>query len=369
MPGNDLTEDEIAALTVLLLSFSGDTVPKAYHRREDLSQDEGRRLFDELNCVGCHNVRSRGIIGISKENVAKDLSGIGDKVKVVWMFRWLKDPAAINPDTRMPTIGFLSENQALKLADYVMGFRQEAPTGRLVREEGKEREIDLSMESILKGRETFESMECFRCHRIAGKGGEIAPELSRIGEKVRMDWLLHWLAEPENYNLNMLDDRAVTLTQKQVEDLTSYLLSLELEYGFPPRIPRDALLVREEKEEPLDVLERGRNLFGEAGSVHYLFGKRVGKMGLGCYGCHRLGDRGSDMGPDLSEEGDRVRREWLQRWLKEPRSYLAGSTMGDFHLSDGEIEALTGFLMARKAKPATEMAMLQGASLQEGGLP
>jgi mono/diheme cytochrome c family protein len=345
MPGNDLDEDEVAELTVLLLSYTGEEVPKTYRRTETYGDDRGKRLFEELNCVGCHNVRSKGIIGISDENVAKDLSGIGDKTKVAWMFQWLKDPASIYSDTRMPTIGSLTEPQALDLTRYVMSFRQDGL--RPVGIEIEETEEIISPAAVSEGKKLFEKMECYRCHRIAGRGGDVAPELTRIGEKVRGDWLMQWLSNPENYNLNMLDERPILLSDGEVQSLARYLLSLKgNSLLYPPQVPEGALLIMEEKEPEADRLQRGRSLFGQAGPVQYLFGKRVGKMGLGCYGCHRLGDRGNDIGPDLSEEKAKLKRDWLVRWLKDPHAILPDSKMGDFHLSDEEAAALTDFLMS-----------------------
>ncbi len=349
MPGNDLTGDEVDALSVLLLGFSGEGVSRAYRRREDFGDNDGKRLFERLHCVGCHNVSMEGLVGTNTENVAMDLSGIGNKVKVVWLFQWLKDPSSIYPDTKMPTVGSLTEEQALKLAEYVMRFRSDTEEDILVGGADGKR-LDISMESILKGKKVYESMECYRCHRIGDRGGRIAPELSRIGEKVREDWLLRWLATPENYNLNMMDDRPVTLTEPEVAALSGYLLTLQQEEGIPPAIPPDALILHEDQEPELKSVEKGKNLFGEDGPVHYLFGKRVGKMGLGCYGCHELGGRGNDIGPDLSEEGGKVKRDWLQRWLKVPRRYMPDTRMGDFHLTDEEVNALTDFLMTRELK-------------------
>ena len=176
--------------------------------------------------------------------------------------------------------------------------------------------------------------------------------LTRIGEKVREDWLLEWLEEPENYNLTMLDDRPIILSDEQVRSLARYLLSLKGSFpANPPHVPKGALLIKETREKEVDRLQRGKDLFGEAGPVQYLFGKRVGKMGLGCYGCHRIGDQGHDIGPDLSELGDKLKREWLFRWLKKPEDYVADSKMGDFHLRDEEVEALTDYLMIQRSPP------------------
>jgi mono/diheme cytochrome c family protein len=122
-------------------------------------------------------------------------------------------------------------------------------------------------------------------------------------------------------------------------------------------VPEDALLIKEEKEQEDDRVERGKSLFGKAGPVQYLFGKRVGKMGLGCYGCHRLGDQGHDIGPDLSEQGEKLNRDWLFQWLKKPEATMPDSKMGDFHLTDEEAAALADYLMTYRSPSAIEDAV------------
>jgi mono/diheme cytochrome c family protein len=80
-------------------------------------------------------------------------------------------------------------------------------------------------------------------------------------------------------------------------------------------------------------------------------------MGLGCYGCHRLGDQGYDIGPDLSEQGEKLNRDWLFRWLKKPEATMPDSKMGDFHLTDEEARALADYLMTHRSPSAFEDAV------------
>ena len=40
-------------------------------------------------------MRTLGILGSTEENVAKDLSTVGDKTRAVWMFQWLKDRGGV----------------------------------------------------------------------------------------------------------------------------------------------------------------------------------------------------------------------------------------------------------------------------------
>jgi len=87
---------------------------------------------------------------------------------------------------------------------------------------------------------------------------------------------------------------------------------------------------------------------------------------LNCQGCHRLNNLDRSMlGPDLSSVGTKVTREWIYKWLWEPRTeldkdgnvtvngYESGdeSRMPKFRLKDEEIRALSAFLSVQKAKP------------------
>ena len=86
---------------------------------------------------------------------------------------------------------------------------------------------------------------------------------------------------------------------------------------------------------------------------------------LNCQGCHKLTNLERPMlGPDLSSVGYKVSREWIYKWLKEPRTVLDKdgnvtvngyengdeSRMPKFRLTEDEIKALSGYLSAQKAK-------------------
>ena len=62
---------------------------------------------------------------------------------------------------------------------------------------------------------------------------------------------------------------------------------------------------------------------------------------------------------------------WLRGWLKKPRGYLPKSRMGDFRLSDRDVEALTAFLLQPRATPPARPGRLVEGRRREGrgGLP
>ena len=77
---------------------------------------------------------------------------------------------------------------------------------------------------------------------------------------------------------------------------------------------------------------------------------------LGCPTCHGISDLDpTPVGPDLSDEGSRVQRAWLVRFLRAPYTVrpvgyhpLSRSRMPDFRLSDGEAADLAQYLMTRR---------------------
>lgn len=62
----------------------------------------GKAMFESktLDCVSCHVITGKKDSGGTTK--APDLNYAKDRLKVSWMLEWLKDPAALQPGTRMP---------------------------------------------------------------------------------------------------------------------------------------------------------------------------------------------------------------------------------------------------------------------------
>ena len=71
----------------------------------------------------------------------------------------------------------------------------------------------------------------------------------------------------------------------------------------------------------------------------------------GCVACHRIGQTGGSIGPDLSGEGIKGRsREWLSEQLRNPKSHNPSSIMpAQTALAPDKIGQLIDFLLAQKA--------------------
>lgn len=73
---------------------------------------EGRQLFADQGCLGCHTV------GLAGTPIAPDLRRAAGRYSEATLARWLRDPAAQEPTRHMPDLK-LTERQANALAAYL----------------------------------------------------------------------------------------------------------------------------------------------------------------------------------------------------------------------------------------------------------
>ncbi len=83
--------------------------------------------------------------------------------------------------------------------------------------------------AVVQGRAIYAQLRCAGCHRIHGEGGAVAPDLSTIGD-ARPDraWHLKHFRDPQSVSPGSFMPK-FPLTDQQLNDLTSYMLSLKRE--------------------------------------------------------------------------------------------------------------------------------------------
>lgn len=74
--------------------------------------EQGRRLFMEQGCYGCHTVQKVG------SPIGPDLSHLGARYSATVLEAWLRDPAAQRPSAHMPRLD-LTEPQVKALAAFL----------------------------------------------------------------------------------------------------------------------------------------------------------------------------------------------------------------------------------------------------------
>ena len=207
MPQFDLADEDIKALRILLGGFRERQVGQRYQADQGLRVQqvvEGRRLMQQYNCVGCHEIEKRGgyIRKYYQENptlAPPVLNGEGEKVQSNWFFSFLKAPVPIRPwlEVRMPTFGF-SDEHANQLINFFNGLAKvEIPYAYFDDKTIPPDYIDAAKQLVSK-----DYFNCFSCHQQGDKKPEgpvdgWAPDLTLARQRLNPNWILKWLKDPQ----------------------------------------------------------------------------------------------------------------------------------------------------------------------------
>lgn len=334
------------ALRIGLLGLLLAAAALAASRAPVEGQEAGRVLIEKLGCPVCHDIPGHST---TVRQEAPELTFEGDRVKADWLFAFLKAPRTIRPavEARMPNFR-LNDEEALALTQALASFKdRSAPP---LREEHRYQvTVTAATREAAVKLMSKDYLDCFNCHWNAdrqpqGKREEWASDLTRVSQRLNPDWIVRWLADPAKIVPNTKmpaffadaksgpDDILDGDEMAQMLALRDYLVS-----GGPAADPGFA---RAQSEYPEATTTAGRSLL----------------VRLNCVGCHRVAGfpEGKRVGPPLGFQGSRVKREWLQAFLKRPGPInpeyaIMGSDarMPDFRLSDAEVETLTGYIMTR----------------------
>ena len=216
MPVFPVDEEDARALAVLLKSFQPIQYPVSYTRQlnERTRQiDAGRRLAKKYNCTGCHEIEGKGGTYIdivvahegldqlqAKQFAPPTLQAQGAKVYPDWLFEFLKnpDPIRYGLKVRMPTFG-LSDGEATTLVEYFSSLSDEPfPYKTIALEPATRAELRV-------GKQIFDALECISCHPEqgeiipAGSNKTGRPDLALAKSRLKADWIIDWLKEPQSF--------------------------------------------------------------------------------------------------------------------------------------------------------------------------
>ena len=81
--------------------------------------------------------------------------------------------------------------------------------------------------AVARGKALYAEFGCAGCHRIHGVGGAVAPDLSFVGDtRPEREWHLKHFKDPQSVSPGSFMPK-FPLTDRQLHDLTSYMLSLK----------------------------------------------------------------------------------------------------------------------------------------------
>ena len=310
--------------------------------REDLAQtprlNHGRQLLVKFNCTGCHQLQAIDRPAM----LGPDLTNIGTKVTREWIYKWLKDPRTLTDtdgnvtvngvdlEPRMPKFE-LSDLELRALSAYLstQHTRRLAPARiSLVASKAGDAAAE-------EGHTRFNQMFCVTCHAIAVErggetkliGGDIGPELTKVGSKVKPEWLVAWLRDPQGY-LEHTKMPRYEWSEKDLSQVAQYILTKLTDPDLLKGVPQLGTPAQEE-------VDLGRHFFVEKG----------------CAECHVIqGVKPKpDFAPDLSALGMAAGPYTIE--VKSPRKLPAS-----LHFVKGNVERLD---IRESVVPRSMIAYLQ----------
>jgi len=184
-----------------------------------------------------------------------------------------------------------------------------------------------------KAGQLMTDMNCFSCHAINGRGGDMAPDLTLEGSSVQRKWLVDFLKNPNTLRPALIRRMPrFNVTAAEAETLADYIMAVYQ----TPAFERDEL---DSAKAAPDEVEHGRQLF---------YSKYA------CQSCHIVDSKNDKgyIGPTLTQVGRRLNSQWVFQWLKNPQALRPGTVEPNRNMSDEDARALTAYLMQQNREVA-----------------
>lgn len=163
------------------------------------------------------------------------------------------------------------------------------------------------------GRDVYQDINCAYCHSIDGVGGNLGPDLSGVGAQLETDEVRVYLQNPSLMVPASLHPNLL-FTEEEMDALVAYLMTLGATIEFTDAAP---------------------TIFAQ-----------------NCTDCHRIGDEGGTLGPDLSAVGTHRSVNFLSAFTADPKTVLPGATMPAYRdvLTEAQIDDVAAYLASQRGK-------------------
>jgi mono/diheme cytochrome c family protein len=313
--------------------------------------NQGRNLLVRQGCVHCHMVKLPDGTTLKPTDDPPSLSHIADKTTREWIFAWLKDPQAYAATSTMPNFK-LSDEDARDMSAFLI--TNSKPLPEMTAPVPAKATSDPAAGASLYG-ESF----CASCHAVqnaAGNmvGGDVGPELTRVGAKVKPAWLQAWLKNPRTY------DPATAMPHYRFNEAQLATLS-----GFlQGKADQDFLA-----NVHLDVATPGQIAHGKRLVSDY-----------GCASCHEIAGikKPENFAPELSRIGSKpvtqlvflpgmqhTLPDYIATKIRQPRAFGQGLKMPQYAFTPAQIDSLTTALLSLNDRSQTLPPSLAVAAAPE----
>jgi mono/diheme cytochrome c family protein len=310
----------------------------------------GRDMMARYGCVRCHRVASPEGRAMTATDTPPPLNHIATKTTREWIFAWIKNPQAYATTATMPNFQ-LSDGDARDISAFLIGQSTPYP-GDSARKNPPVPAQDDSA-ALQQGSSVYGESFCASCHAMQNAaglmvGGDVGPELTRVGSKVTPEWLAEWLRNPKVY------DPGTAMPHYRFEEK-----DIGLVMGFlGSKADSDFLAaVRLEPATPAQIAH-GKTLATERG----------------CASCHDINEiaHPENFAPELTAVGSlplakilfapgipHTLPEYISAKIRNPRSFGSALKMPRFTFSDSQVDALVTALLSQTSRAKTLPAALR----------
>lgn len=343
MPHYRFNDLEVGELTGFLLAKTDSELLANVHLDAASPEqiEHGKRLVNDYGCASCHEIN-----GIKRpENFAPELTKIGSKPVNQLAFApgvphtlydyidaKVRQPRAFGSGLKMPQYTFTT-TQVNAVVNALLSHNERAlniPAAKTIAP------LPVShYEPAGKAGQLINDLNCFSCHTMNGRGGDMAPDLTWEGSSVQRDWLVQFFRNPNTLRPALIRRMPkFNLSDAEINTLTDYIMTVYQS----PKIDRDSM--------PLSGYSPGQ----------IEMGKQLYYSKYSCQACHIIDtkqDKGY-IGPTLTHVGSRLTAAWVYSWMKDPQALRSGTQEPKRNMSDDDARALTAFLMSQKGSEGKE---------------
>lgn len=218
MPHSPLTEEEMAAATMALLSDTGEDIPSQYvvpasnqENYPDLPGEFGK-IVDKYRCRSCHVVYGKG--GWVSMH---PLDGEGSEVRKEWLRGYFSLPYSLRPILKERMVNLKMSDSEIDLV--VNFFTSVMVINSILGDEGT-----FTEEEVARGKILFDKYGCISCHIMGKGGGYVGPPLTTVGDRLTAGWIFAYMKNPRYYEpWSIQPDYG--FSEEETRALTAYLTS------------------------------------------------------------------------------------------------------------------------------------------------
>jgi mono/diheme cytochrome c family protein len=323
----------------------------------------GRDLLARYGCVNCHKVLSPEGRAMTATDSPPPLGHIAAKTTRDWIYAWLKNPQAYASTATMPNFQ-LSDDDTRDISAFLISQSQPWEGGTDHKLPPVPAKDDTA--AVQAGSSVYGESFCASCHAMQNAaglmvGGNVGPELTRVGSKVAPEWLAEWLRNPAVYDPGTAMPH-YRLAEKDIGLVMGFLGS-KADADFTANVHlTDATPAQ---------IAHGKALVNERG----------------CASCHQINGipHPDNFAPELTSVGSlplarvlfvpgmqHTLPDYIAAKIRKPHAFGNALKMPQFAFSESQIDALTTALLSqtRRAKtlpPALRIAAAPPSTYSPAG--